>query len=65
MCLKWNKSYEIQFQSLDCDDDYDAALRDSEHPSHLKAEVDSGGRLHPNTAGYKTKGDAIDLSFFR
>ena len=45
--------------------DFDAVMRDPAHPDYLKQEFDSGDHLHPNAAGYKAMGDAIDLSLFR
>lgn len=44
--------------------DFDAIVRDPEHPTKIQAAFDSGDHLHPNDAGYKAMGDAIDLSLF-
>jgi lysophospholipase L1-like esterase len=44
--------------------DFDAAVRDPQNPTKLQAAFDSGDHLHPNDAGYKAMGDAIDLSLF-
>ena len=44
--------------------DFDAVVRDPAHPTHMKAEFDSGDHLHPNDAGYKAMADVIDLSLF-
>ena len=44
--------------------DFDAALRDPRDPEKLRKEYDSGDHLHPNEAGYKAMGDAIDLKIF-
>ncbi|HXA77672.1 MAG TPA: SGNH/GDSL hydrolase family protein [Candidatus Acidoferrales bacterium] len=44
--------------------DFDAAIRDPQHPTKGLASFDSGDHLHPNDAGYKAMGDAIDLSLF-
>lgn len=41
--------------------DFDAIMRDPADPSRLLAAYDSGDRLHPNDAGYKAMGEAIDL----
>jgi lysophospholipase L1-like esterase len=41
--------------------DFDAVVRDSQHPSRIRAEYDAGDHLHPNDAGYKAMGDAVDL----
>jgi lysophospholipase L1-like esterase len=45
--------------------DFEAALRDPAAPDRLAAPYDSGDHLHPNDAGYKAMGDAIDLAKFR
>jgi lysophospholipase L1-like esterase len=45
--------------------DFDAAIRDATNPRMMKAEYDSGDKLHPGDAGYKRMGDAIDLALFR
>jgi lysophospholipase L1-like esterase len=42
--------------------DFDAAVRDPEHPSKFLAALQSGDNLHPNNAGYKKMADAIDLA---
>ncbi|HXQ25570.1 MAG TPA: SGNH/GDSL hydrolase family protein [Candidatus Acidoferrales bacterium] len=44
--------------------DFETAVRDPEHPTKVSAAYDSGDHLHPNDAGYKAMGDAIDLSLF-
>ncbi len=44
--------------------DFDKATRDPAHPGAFLAAYDSGDHLHPNDAGYKAMGDAIDLSVF-
>jgi lysophospholipase L1-like esterase len=45
--------------------DFDAVLRDSREPSRLQTQYDSGDHLHPNDAGYKAMGAAIDLALLR
>lgn len=45
--------------------DFDKITRDPNNPSAYLPTVDSGDHLHPNDAGYKTMGNAIDLSLFR
>ena len=45
--------------------DFDAAIRDPARPERMKAEWQSGDWLHPNDAGYRVMGDAIDLGLFR
>ena len=41
--------------------DFDAVVRDPQHPLKIRAEYDSGDHLHPNDAGYKAMGDSVDL----
>jgi lysophospholipase L1-like esterase len=41
--------------------DFDAALRDPNNPSALKAEFDAGDHLHPNAAGCREMARAVDL----
>jgi lysophospholipase L1-like esterase len=45
--------------------DFDRALQDPTHPSRLRPEYDSGDHLHPNDAGEKALGDAVDVGLFR
>lgn len=44
--------------------DFDAVIRDPQHPDHLRPDYDSGDHLHPNPAGYRAMGEAVPLSFF-
>jgi len=44
--------------------DFDAALRDPEIPTQMRAVDDCGDGLHPSDAGYGKMGDAIDLTLF-
>ena len=44
--------------------DFDIVTRDPAHPETLLPAYDSGDHLHPNDAGYKAMGDAIDLKLF-
>jgi lysophospholipase L1-like esterase len=44
--------------------DFDAAIRDPAKPDRMRADLQSGDWLHPNDAGYRVMGDAIDLSLF-
>ena len=45
--------------------DFDAVLRDPEHPTRMLARFASADHLHPNDVGYQAMADAIDLSLFR
>ena len=51
-------------QSLDGVMDFDLATRDPSNPTVFAKFADSGDHLHPNDAGYKAMGDAIDLKLF-
>jgi lysophospholipase L1-like esterase len=44
--------------------DFDAAMRDPQHPDHLDPQFDSGDHLHPSDAGYQHMGKMIDLTLF-
>ena len=44
--------------------DFDAALRDPEIPTQMRAVDDCGDGLHPSDSGYCKMGDAIDLALF-
>jgi lysophospholipase L1-like esterase len=44
--------------------DFDAAVKDPNHPDTFLPADDPGDHLHPNDAGYKVMGDAIDLKLF-
>jgi lysophospholipase L1-like esterase len=44
--------------------DLDAALRDPAHPSRLLEAADTGDHLHPNEAGHRLIGEAIDVALF-
>jgi len=45
--------------------DFDAAIRDPAKPDRMRADLQSGDWLHPNDAGYRVMGDAVDLALFR
>jgi lysophospholipase L1-like esterase len=45
--------------------DFEKAVEDPAQPGAMKAEYDSGDHLHPNDAGYKAMGEAVDLSLFK
>ena len=44
--------------------DFDKVVRDPAHPEAMLPAYDSGDHLHPNDAGYKALGEAIDLKLF-
>ncbi len=50
--------------SFDAVIDFDAAVRDPDHPTRIRADYDVGDHLHPNDAGYRAMGDAVDLKLF-
>ncbi len=45
--------------------DFEAAIRDEANPRIMKAEYDSGDKLHPGDAGYKAMADSIDAALFQ
>jgi len=51
--------------SFDAVIDFDAVLRDPDHPSRLLPRFASKDRLHPNDVGYQAMADAIDLALFK
>jgi len=44
--------------------DFDAVVRDPEHPDRMLPAYDCGDHLHPGPAGYKAMGEAVPLSLF-
>ncbi len=44
--------------------DFDAAVRDPNNPSRLRADADGGDHLHLNPLGYRRMAGAVDLSLF-
>jgi lysophospholipase L1-like esterase len=44
--------------------DFDAVVRDPEHPDRLLPDDDCGDHLHPSPAGYKAMADSIPLTLF-
>jgi lysophospholipase L1-like esterase len=44
--------------------DFDAVMRDPQHPDHLLPAYDCGDHLHPSVEGYKAMGGAIPLDLF-
>jgi lysophospholipase L1-like esterase len=45
--------------------DFDAVLRDPDHPSRLLPRLASHDHLHPNDDGYRAMADSIDLAIFK
>lgn len=45
--------------------DFAKAVADPQNPLRFAPQYDSGDHLHPNTAGHKAMGEAVDLSLFR
>jgi lysophospholipase L1-like esterase len=45
--------------------DFEHVIADPAHPTAIAAGYDSGDHLHPNDAGYKAMGEAIDLKLFQ
>jgi len=45
--------------------DFDAVLRDPDHPSRLLLRFAAPDHLHPNDLGYQAMADAIDLALFQ
>jgi lysophospholipase L1-like esterase len=45
--------------------DFDAAVRDPDHPAQLRENYHSGDHLHPSETGYRAMADAVDLSALR
>jgi lysophospholipase L1-like esterase len=44
--------------------DFDAVVRDPDHPTRLLPKFASKDHLHPNDVGYKAMADSIDLALF-
>ncbi len=44
--------------------DFDAAVRDPDHPTRFRPDLHSGDWLHPSDAGYEAMANAVDLSLF-
>jgi lysophospholipase L1-like esterase len=45
--------------------DFDAAVRDPQHPTQILPAYDSGDHLHVNNEGNVAQGNVIDLGLFR
>jgi len=44
--------------------DFEAVVRDPDHPTRVRPEYDSGDHGHLNDAGYRAMADSIDLQLF-
>ena len=44
--------------------DFDAMVKDPQHPTRMLPPFDSGDSLHPGDEGYSKMGNSIDLSWF-
>ena len=44
--------------------DFDAVVRDPQHPARIRADFDPGDHIHPNDAGNQAMADAFDLRLF-
>jgi lysophospholipase L1-like esterase len=44
--------------------DFEAAVRDPDHPARLRPDYDSGDHGHLNDTGYRAMADSIDLELF-
>jgi lysophospholipase L1-like esterase len=44
--------------------DFDAVVRDPQHPDQLLPAYDCGDHLHPSPAGYRAMGEAVPVNFF-
>ncbi len=45
--------------------DFEAVLRDPQHPEKMRAELDPGDHIHPNDKGNQLMADAFDLGAFK
>ena len=45
--------------------DFDAAVRDPNHPAQFREGYHSGDHLHPSVIGYKAMADAVDLALLQ
>jgi lysophospholipase L1-like esterase len=45
--------------------DFDAVMRDPEHPTKMLPRYDSGDHLHPSDTGYQAMAEAFDLAFVK
>jgi lysophospholipase L1-like esterase len=55
--IRTSKMYDAVF-------DFDAAVRDPNHPTKTLAQYDAGDHIHLNAAGYQKVANTIDLMLF-
>jgi lysophospholipase L1-like esterase len=51
--------------AFDAGVDFDAVVRDPNHPVKLRSDFDPGDHIHPNDAGNQAMADAFDLAIFK
>jgi len=51
--------------AFDATIDLDAVMKDPSDPAQLRPDMHVGDWLHPNDAGYRMMGEAIDLALFQ
>jgi len=56
--IRTSKAYDAVF-------DFDAAVRDPNHPTTILVQYDPGDHLHLNAAGYQAMANTIDLMLFQ
>lgn len=56
--IRTSKTYDAVF-------DFDAAVRNPNHPAKTLAQYDAGDHIHLNAAGYQKLANSIDLMLFR
>jgi lysophospholipase L1-like esterase len=56
--IRTSKAYDAVF-------DFDAAVRDPNHPTKTLAQYDPGDHLHLNADGYRAMANTVDLALFR
>jgi lysophospholipase L1-like esterase len=51
--------------SFDAVIDFDAILRDPDHPNRLSQRLASPDHVHPKDVGYQSMADTVDLTLFK
>ena len=57
----WLRSGESPYDAVI---DFDAAIRDPDHPRRILPAYDPGDAIHGNDAGYRAMAEAVDLALF-